>query len=80
MISGAGTSGMCELLARRLAETVRPIVADLAVVAEHRLQPCRVAPVGKLVAECRRRRERPAVFGEQECQRIAVRHRIERGL
>ena len=60
------TSGVRQTLARRLAQPVGAIIADLAVIADGRLQPSQIAPVGELVAKCRWRGERLAEFGQQE--------------
>jgi hypothetical protein len=65
---------------RRSAETMCAVVSHPTVITEHRLQPGLDAPVGELVAERGRRRERPPVVVHQERQPVTGRHRVERCL
>ena len=57
------------------------VATHLAVVAQHRLQARRPAPVGELVAEGRRRGEWLTMVGLEERQDVVRgRHRVERRL
>src|SRR5262249_29632312 len=64
----------------RLAQSVSAIVPGASVPALDGGELGVVAPVRELVAERRRRCERPAVVGDEECKAIGRRHRIERRL
>jgi hypothetical protein len=73
-----GAAEFVQRIERGLAQAVRAEISDLAIVAFNKLQSRRSAPVGKLVTERRSGCERLAVIVRQECQHVALGHRVER--